>query len=79
MFARVLVIVLAAALAWAVIARASSAAGAEETYIVRSGDTLWSIAAVRYGGDPRRGVWLIEQRNGFRGRTLVAGQPLVLP
>jgi LysM repeat protein len=79
MFARVLVLALLVAVAWAVVARASSAAGAERVYMVRSGDTLWSIAARSYGGDPRRGVWKIEQRNGLSARTIHTGQTLVLP
>jgi LysM repeat protein len=79
MFARILVLVLLAALVWAVIARASTAAGPERTYVVQPGDTLWSIASERYGGDPRSGVWKIERRNGLAGRPLVAGRRIVLP
>ncbi|HEV8686410.1 MAG TPA: LysM peptidoglycan-binding domain-containing protein [Gaiellaceae bacterium] len=79
MFARVLMLALLVAVVWAVAARASSAAGAERAYTVQPGDTLWSIAARRYGGDPRRGVWRIEQRNGLSGGTIRAGQTLVLP
>jgi LysM repeat protein len=79
MFARVLVLALLVAVAWAVVARASSAAGAERAYTVRPGDTLWSIAARSYGGDPRRGVWKIEQRNGLSARAIYTGQTLVLP
>ncbi|MBA3384274.1 MAG: LysM peptidoglycan-binding domain-containing protein, partial [Actinobacteria bacterium] len=48
-------------------------------YTVKAGDTLWSIASSRYGGDPRGGVWKIEQRNGVTGGTIRAGQLLVLP
>jgi LysM domain-containing protein len=79
MFARILVLVLLAALVWAVIARASTAAGPERSYVVQPGDTLWSIACERYGGDPRSGVWKIERRNGLEGRPLVAGRRIVLP
>jgi LysM repeat protein len=79
MFARILVLVLVVAVAWAVVARASTAAGPEHTYTVKSGDTLWSIAASRYGGDPRGGVWKITQRNGLHGASIRAGQRLVLP
>jgi LysM repeat protein len=79
MFARILVLVLLAALVWAVIARASTAAGQERTYVVQPGDTLWSIASERYGGDPRSGVWKIERRNGLGRRPLVAGRRIVLP
>jgi LysM repeat protein len=79
MFARILVLALLVAVAWAVVARASTAAGPERTYVVKSGDTLWSIASERYGGDPRSGVWKIQQRNGLEGRALVAGRLIVLP
>jgi nucleoid-associated protein YgaU len=79
MFARILVLALVVAIAWAVVARASTAAGPERSYTVKSGDTLWSIAATRYGGDPRGAVWKIAQRNGLRGGAIHAGQRLVLP
>jgi hypothetical protein len=79
MFGRLLMLGLVAAIAWAVVAHASSAAAPERAYVVQPGDTLWSIAAARYGGDPRSGVWRIEQRNGLHGRTLVAGTRIYLP
>jgi len=41
--------------------------------------TLWSIAARAYGGDPRQGVWELEQRNHLRSSTLTPGEKLVLP
>jgi LysM repeat protein len=79
MFARLLLLALVVAVAWAVVARASTAAGSERHYVVRSGDTLWSIAARTYGGDPRSGVWKIEQRNGLHGGVIQPGQRLALP
>jgi LysM repeat protein len=79
MFARILVLVLVAAVAWAVVARASTAAGPERVYTVQPGDTVWSIAADRYGGDPRSGVWKIERRNDLAGRPLMVGARVVLP
>lgn len=79
MFVRILVLSLVVAVAWAVAARGTNAAGAERTYTVRSGDTLWSIAAGRYGGDPRRGIWKIQQRNGLAGGPIRVGERLVLP
>jgi LysM repeat protein len=79
MFARILMLVLVVAVAWAVVARASTAAGPERVYTVKPGDTLWSIAVDRYGGDPRSAVWKIERRNGLAGRPLIAGARLVLP
>lgn len=79
MFARIVVLALVVAVAWAVVARASTAAGPERVYTVKRGDTLWSIAAARYAGDPRAGVWQIARRNGLRGGSIVAGETLVLP
>ena len=79
MFGRILMLVLVVAVAWAVVARASTAAGPDQVYTVKPGDTIWSIASHRYGGDPRSGVWRIEQRNGLAGRPLVAGARIVLP
>jgi LysM repeat protein len=82
MFARVssYLVILALLLAMALsLARPSQGAGAESRYVVQSGDTLWSIAATRYSGDPRKAVWRIEQRNGLAGRPLQPGTVLVLP
>ena len=60
-------------------ARPSSGAAPEARYVVQPGDTLWSLAADRYGGDPRKGVWRIDERNGIDGDVLVPGQVLMLP
>jgi nucleoid-associated protein YgaU len=60
-------------------ARPSRGAGAETRYVVRSGDTLWEIAAARYAGDPRKAVWRISQRNGLDGGALTPGTVLYLP
>jgi LysM repeat protein len=79
MFARIAVVVLVLTLAWAVVARAGSAAQPERGYVVEPGDTLWSIATARYGGDPRGGVWKIQQRNGLQNGVIRSGQRLVLP
>jgi LysM repeat protein len=79
MFARIAVVVLVLTLAWAVVARAGSAAEPERAYVVKPGDTVWSIAAERYGGDPRGGVWKIQKRNGLRNGVIRSGQLLVLP
>ena len=59
--------------------RASSGAGQERVYIVKPHDTLWSIAARTYGGDPRAGIWKLEQRNHLASATIRPGQRLVLP
>jgi hypothetical protein len=79
MFARMIIVVAAATLAWAMLARPSEGAGPERSYVVRPTDTLWSIAAQRYGGDPRDAVWRIRERNGLEGTLLRPGQRLVLP
>ena len=80
MFVRILVIAaLATFMAWTLLTRASDGAGKPQVYVVRSGDTLWSIAAARYAGDPREGVWKLQQRNELAGTTIVPGERLVLP
>ncbi len=52
----------------------------EQVYVVRAGDTVWSIAerAVR-GGDPRALVDAIAARNGIDAGAVVPGQALVIP
>jgi nucleoid-associated protein YgaU len=61
------------------VARPSSGSSSDERYVVRPGDTLWGLAAERYGGDPREGVWRIRERNGLDGAVLPAGTVLYLP
>ena len=79
MFARLILIALLAGLAWAVFVRPSDGASPERTYIVRPGDTLWSIAERSYGGDPREGVWRLRERNDLVSALIAPGQRLVLP
>jgi LysM domain len=78
-FAKLVVIValLAVAVAWG--ARRSDGAGAEQTYVVQAGDSLWSIAVAHYGGDPREGVWRLEERNHLAGAIVRPGERLRLP
>ena len=52
---------------------------AATAYRVQAGDTLWSIAASSYGGDPREGVWKLRERNRLAGTTIAPGQLLRLP
>jgi hypothetical protein len=79
MFVRLIAVALVALVAWAVVVRASEGAGPERSYVVRPGDTLWTIAASRYAGDPRAGVWKIRTRNGLSDSVLRPGEQLVLP
>jgi len=78
MFARILVVVALLALAVAYSARSSISAGHEQTYVVRVGDTVWSIAASHYGGDTREAVWRLQDRNHI-GTLVQPGERLVLP
>jgi LysM repeat protein len=78
-FGKVLTLLVAGALAVGLLARSSHGAGPERTIVVRPGDTLWSIAVRTYAGDPREGVWLLEQRNHLAGATIVPGERLVVP
>ena len=79
MFGRVLLVLTVAVVAWALFARDSDAGGSARSYRVEPGDTLWSIAAASYGGDPRDGVWKLRQRNHLSGTTIGPGQILRLP
>lgn len=79
MFGKLLVVFVVAAIAVGLVARTSPGAGPERTYVVRPADTLWSIAARTYAGDPRQGVWELQQRNHLASDTLRPGEKLVLP
>jgi len=79
MFGRIVVVVLVAVLVWAVLARDTGASGKPRHYTVASGETLWTIAAAQYGGDPRSGVWRLQEANDLNGSTIVPGQHLVVP
>jgi LysM domain len=72
MFPRIALIVLGVALLVGYFARPSGGAGRQHAYVVRPGDTLWSIAVRTHAGDPR-------QRNHLVGSTIVPGQRLTVP
>jgi nucleoid-associated protein YgaU len=76
---RMLVVAGTVLVLWALFANDSGASGPAKRYTVQPGDTLWSIAVERLPGDPREGVWELEQRNRLRSATIVPGQVLVLP
>ena len=78
MFVKVAALLLAVAFV-GVLAHPSGGAGRPVRYVVRPTDTLWSIAARHYAGDPREGVWKLQRRNHLTSTTLVPGQHLVLP
>ena len=79
MFGKVLLIAALALIAWAFLARASHGAGPTVHYTVKPGDTLWSIAATHYAGDPRDAIYRIDRRNHLGGSVIVPGERLVLP
>jgi hypothetical protein len=79
MFVRLLLVLAVMVGAWALFARDSGAGGPERAYRVQPGDTLWTIAATSYGGDPREVVWRLRERNHLAGTTIVPGEVLRLP
>jgi len=79
MFGRIILVSLVAVAMWALLARDSDAGGSARSYRVQSGDTLWSIAASSYHGDPREGVWKLREANHLDGSTIAPGQVLRLP
>lgn len=80
MFSRVIWVVFLALVLWGAFARSSGASGHGQIYVVKAGDTLWSIAADHYGDDTRCGVWELERANGLGGdATIVTGERLRLP
>jgi len=74
------VLVLAAALVFATSRLAyGSGPQASDRVIVAPGDTVWSIAATHYQGDPRPHVEAILQANRLPTPLLTPGQSLQLP
>jgi LysM repeat protein len=79
MFAKLVGFLLLTVLVAAVVARQSAGGGRETAYVVRPTDTLWSVAAAHYSGDPREGVWKLERRNHLEGDLIRPGQRLLIP
>jgi len=52
---------------------------AADTVVVTPGDTLWSIAASHYAGDPRPHVEAILQVNHLSSPLLTPGESLMIP
>ncbi len=52
---------------------------ASDRVVVAPGDTVWSIAAAHYRGDPRPHVEAILQANRLQTPLLTPGQALQLP
>jgi hypothetical protein len=78
-FARLALIGIVVAVVLGALVHSVHGAGPPRVYIVEPADTLWSIAARNYHGDPREAVWQIEQRNGLHDAVLRPGERLVLP
>jgi LysM repeat protein len=58
----------------------ASAAGPSRTYVIRPGDTLWSIAKRSSpAADPRLVIGAIRDANDLDPAALVPGQQLVIP
>jgi hypothetical protein len=52
----------------------------EQVYVVRPGDTVWSVAESAAGGaDPRPWVDAIAARNAIEPGAVVPGQALIIP
>jgi LysM repeat protein len=79
MFAKILIMTVLAAAAVGWVARPSESAQPARHYVVKPGDSLWSIAASRYAGDTRKAIWRIEQRNPQVRAGLQPGEKLTLP
>ena len=79
MFGRLVIVLLVAVFLWAMLARDTGAGPTPRHHTVRPGETLWSIADAKYGGDPRAAVWELQEANGLSGATIVPGQRLLLP
>ena len=82
----VIAVVVATAVLTGPVARATGgrldhrSAQVARTYVIRPGDTLWSIAVgVAPGRDPRPLIAAIQSTNDLRAGHLVPGRPLAIP
>jgi len=77
----VLVPLLAVALSWLYRVAATTEPAAAVEWVVRPGDTLWSIAEAHTlpGEDVRAALWEIRQFNGLEGSHIVPGQVIRIP
>ena len=75
---RVLVLAAVLVVATGRLAYGSGPATAERV-VVTPGDTVWSIAAAHYAGDPRPHVEAILQANHLTSPLLTPGQALLIP
>jgi nucleoid-associated protein YgaU len=80
----VLAVLMAAPVATALGRRGSPTFGSgplrnERVYVIRSGDTVWSIAERLTPGDPTPLVDAIAARNGIDVGDIVPGQAIVIP
>jgi len=78
----IVVLLLAIGLAWVVPSGGAAAGQAHverHRYVVRPGDTLWSIARGSQDGDPRALVDAIQAANRADPGALVPGEVLLIP
>ena len=78
-FPRAIALLLFLAVVVALAAHPSGGAGRDQIYRVERYDTLWSIAASHYAGDPREAIPKIARRNHIEDALILPGQRLVLP
>ena len=79
MFVKIILLVGIVVLVWSASARSSQAHGPKQVVTVQRYQTIWTIAAVHYGGDVRSAVWRIERANHLAGAGIQPGEKLVLP
>ena len=77
---RIVLVVLAVSLLWALFAGETGASGPERQYRVKPGDTLWSIAERTFAGRSHaKGCGSSASGTSSSSAVIVPGQVLVLP